>query len=133
MATPNEAAARSFADAITSGDRAAGLAACHPEIQFESLLGISGHRYEGHAGIEQYFDDAESAWEDWTVVVEDTREAADGRVVIVMTMRARGRESGVTVESRTAHVWTVRDGMLWRNQMFREPERALEELGLPPL
>ena len=122
-----------FADAITSGDRAAALAVCHPEIRFESLLGISGHRYEGHAGIEQYLDDADSAWEDWTVVVEDTREAADGRVVIVMTMRARGRESGVTVESRTAHVWTVRDGRLWRNEMFREPERALEELGLPPL
>lgn len=133
MATPNEAAVRSFADAITSGDRAAALAACHPEIRFESLLGISGHRYEGHLGIEQYFDDADSAWEDWTVMVEDTREAADGRVVIVMTMRARGRESGVTVESRTAHVWTVRDGKLWRNEMFREPERALEELGLPPL
>jgi ketosteroid isomerase-like protein len=133
MVTTNEAAVRRFADAITAGDRAAARAVCHAEIEFESLLGISGHRYCGHAGIEEYFDDADSAWEDWTVMVEDTREAADGRVVIVMTMHARGRGSGVTVESRGAHVWTVRDGKLWRNELFREPEHALQELGLPPV
>jgi len=128
MGTQNEEAARRFAETITSGDRAAALAVCHPEIEFESMLGLSGHRYVGHAGINQYFDDAESAWEDWEVAVEQTVEGPDGRVAIVMTMHARGRGSGVSLATRTAHIWTLRDGRLVRNQLFREPERALEDV-----
>jgi hypothetical protein len=52
--------------------------------------------------------------------------------VIVMTMHARGKESGAGLSELTAHVWTLRDGRLLRNQPFREPDRALRELGLEP-
>jgi ketosteroid isomerase-like protein len=130
METANEAAARRFAEAITSGDREAGLAACHPEIEFRSMLGISGRAYVGHDGILEYFDDVESAWAEWSVEVERVAEAADGRVAIVMTMHARGKGSGLGFQQRTAHIWTVRDGRLLRNELHREPERALQELGL---
>jgi ketosteroid isomerase-like protein len=128
MPTAGEEAARRFAETITSGDRPAALAVCHPEIEFESMLGITGGRYVGHDGIDRYFDDVQSAWEDWHVMVERVIEGPDGRVAIVMTMRARGKGSGVSLESRTAHIWTLRDGMLAHNQLFREPHRALEEL-----
>jgi ketosteroid isomerase-like protein len=130
MPTEGEAAARRFAETITSGDRPAALAVCHPKIEFESMLGLTGNRYLGHAGINQYFDDVESAWEDWEVDVEQTVEGPDGRVAIVMTMRARGKGSGVSLASRMAHIWTLRDGKLVRNQHFREPERALQVLGV---
>jgi ketosteroid isomerase-like protein len=131
MSTEGEAAARGFADAITTGDRDFALAVCHPEVELESVLGISGRDYRGHDGILEYFDDISSAWEHWTVEVERVEEAADGRVVIVMTMHARGRGSGVTLAARTAHIWTLEDGRLRRNQLYREPEQALRELGLP--
>jgi ketosteroid isomerase-like protein len=130
MATESEEAARRFADAITRGDREAALAVCHPEIQLDSVLGISGRAYLGHAGIREYFDDVESAWEDWTVEVERTVQGADGRVAIVMTMHARGKGSGVTLAARTAHIWTLRDGRLLRNQLYREPDGALRDLGI---
>ena len=130
MGTDGEEAARGFAEAITSGDREAAVAVCHPEIEFSSVLGISGRAYLGHDGIRQYFDDVESAWEDWTVEVERVVEAADGRVVIVMTMHARGRGSGASLAARTAHIWTLRDGRLLRNEPYREPEQALRDLGL---
>jgi ketosteroid isomerase-like protein len=132
METANEAAARGFAEAITSGDRQAALAVCHPEIEFRSMLGISGRAYVGHDGIREYFDDIESAWTEWSVEVERVAEGRDGRVAIVMTMHARGKGSGLEVAERTAHVWTVRDGRLLRNELHREPERALQELGLSP-
>jgi ketosteroid isomerase-like protein len=131
MSTEGEAAARGFADAITSGDRDLALAVCHPEVELDSVLGISGRAYRGHDGINEYLDDVASAWEHWTVEVERVEEAADGRVVIVMTMHARGRGSGVTLAARTAHIWTLEDGRLRRNQLYREPEQALRELGLP--
>ena len=128
MPTAGEEAARRFADTISSGDRAAAIAVCDPEIEFESMLGLTGHRYIGHAGINQYFDDVQSAWEDWQVVVEQVVEGPDRRVAIVMTMRARGKGSGVSLASRTAHIWTLRDGKLVRNQLYREPEQALQDL-----
>jgi ketosteroid isomerase-like protein len=130
MASDHEEAARRFADAITRGDMAAALNVCHPEIEFHSMLGISGHAYIGHDGIRQYFADIESAWEEWRVEVERTSEAPDGRVVIVMTMEARGRGSGVRLAERMAHVWTLRETRLVHNRPYRRPEEALRELGL---
>jgi ketosteroid isomerase-like protein len=130
MSTDGEDAARGFADAITRVDRDAALAVCHPEVELQSVLGISGRNYRGHDDILEYFDDVTSAWEDWTVEVERVEEAADGRVVIVMTMHARGRGSGVTLAARTAHIWTLSDRRLLRNQLYREPEQALRDLGL---
>jgi ketosteroid isomerase-like protein len=131
METRGEAAAQGFAVAITTGDRDAALAVCHPEIEFVSMLGIGGRSYLGHDGIREYFRDIESAWSEWSVEVERVAEGADGRVAIVMTMHARGKESGLELRQRTAHVWTVRDGKLVRNELFRDPEDALRELGLP--
>jgi ketosteroid isomerase-like protein len=130
MPTPNEAAAIGFADAITRGDRDDALAVCHPQVELDSMLGISGRAYAGHDGILEYFDDVESAWEHWTVEVERAVEGADGRVAIVMTMHARGKGSGLTLAARTAHIWTLEDGRLLRNELYRDPELALRDLGV---
>ena len=132
MQTTGEAAAHGFAVAITTGDRDAALAVCHPDIEFVSMLDIGGRSYLGHDGIREYFRDIESAWAEWSVEVERVAEGADGRVAIVMTMHARGKESGLELSERTAHVWTVRDEKLVRNELFRDPADALRELGLPP-
>jgi ketosteroid isomerase-like protein/GNAT superfamily N-acetyltransferase len=130
----SEEVARRFADAVTSGDREAAVALCHPDIVFDSVLGIGGRAYLGHDGVRQYFDDVASAWKEWRVEVERVAEAADGRVAIVMTMHARGKGSGVSVAERTAHIWTLRDGKLVHNEPYREPEEALRDLSLslPP-
>jgi ketosteroid isomerase-like protein len=92
------------------------------------VLGISGRAYRGHDGVRQYFDDVESAWAYWQVEVERIDEGADGRVAIVMTMHARGKESGASLAERTAHIWTLRDGKLASNQLYRKPEEALRAL-----
>jgi ketosteroid isomerase-like protein len=132
MKTANEAAALGFAIAITNGDRDAALAVCHPDIEFSSMLGISGRSYVGHSGVREYFDDIESAWAEWKVDVERVAEGADGRVVIVLMMHARGKGSGIEVGERAAHIWTLGEGRLLRNDLHREPEDALRALGIPP-
>jgi uncharacterized protein len=129
MVTESEQAAVRFADAITRGDRDEAIEVCHPEVELDSMLGISGRAYIGHPGILEYFDDVESAWEHWSVEVERTAQGEDGRVAIVMTMHARGKESGVTIDARAAHIWTLKDGRLFRNELYREPEQALRVLG----
>jgi ketosteroid isomerase-like protein len=111
-----------FADAITRGDVEAALDVCHPEIEFLSVLAVSGRAYLGHDGIREYFEDVASAWAEWRVEVHGAQVLADGRVEIVMTMHYRGKESGAMFSERTAHLWTLRDGRLLRNEPVRRPD-----------
>jgi ketosteroid isomerase-like protein len=111
-----------FADAITRGDVEAALAVCHPEIEFLSVLAVSGRAYVGHDGIRQYFEDVASAWAEWRVELHGVEPMRDGRVRIVMTMHFRGKESGAMLSERTAHIWTLRDGRLLRNEPVRKPD-----------
>jgi ketosteroid isomerase-like protein len=132
METPGEKPVRAFAEAVTRRDPDAAVAVCDPEIEFLSVLAVSGQRYFGHAGIRRYFDDVASAWAEWRVEVHRVAAAADGRVAIVMTMHVRGKESGAVLSERTGHVWTLRDGMLRRDEPYRESEEALRVLGIEP-
>jgi ketosteroid isomerase-like protein len=130
MGTDPEYPVRAFAEAVTAGDVEAAVEVCHPEIEFLSVLAVSGKRYLGHAGIREYFEDVASAWAEWRVEVHRIAPAPDGRVAIVMSMHVRGKESGAVLSARTDHVWTLRDGKLLRNEPFREPGEALRALGL---
>jgi ketosteroid isomerase-like protein len=132
MGTPGEKAVLGFAEAINRGDRAAAVEFCDPEIEFLSVLAVSGEAYIGHEGVRQYFDDVAQTWAEWRVEVHRTAAASDGRVAIIMTMHVRGKESGAGLSEQTGHVWTLRDGKLRRNEPFREPDEALREVGIEP-
>jgi ketosteroid isomerase-like protein len=132
MGTPGEHSVRVFSDAVTAGDVEAAVAVCHPEIEFMSVLAVSGRRYLGHAGIREYFEDVASAWSEWRVEVHEIVPGADGRVAIVMSMHVRGKESGAILSERTDHIWTLEDGLLLRNEPYRQPGTALRELGVQP-
>jgi ketosteroid isomerase-like protein len=130
MGSPSDEAVRCFAAAITRCDVDAALAVCDPDVEFLSVLAVDGRPYVGHAGIRRYFDDIESAWEEWRVDVHGTAVAPDGRVIIEMTMRARGKGSGAPLAEFAAHVWTLKEDKLLRNQPFREREQAAQAAGL---
>jgi ketosteroid isomerase-like protein len=121
---------RGFATAITRYDLDAALEVCHPDIEFLSVLAVDGLAYVGHEGIRRYFNDIVSAWDEWAVDVHSVDSLPDGRVVIEMTMRARGRESGAPLANFAAHIWTIKDGRLLRNEPFRDREEALRAAGL---
>lgn len=132
MARANEESVLRFAEAVTACDADAAVAVCDPEIEFLSVLAVGGRAYVGHDGIRQYFDDVSSAWDEWRVDVHRVEAAPDGRVAIVMTMYARGLESGAELLERTGHIWTLRNGKLLRNVPHREAEDALRAVGASP-
>ena len=132
MESAGEEAVRLFAEAVTGGDPEAAVAVSDPEIEFLSVLAVSGRAYHGHDGVRQYFADVAAAWSEWRVEVHRIASAPDGRVVIAMTMHFRGQESGAAFSDQTAHVWTIRDGKLLRNEPYREPEEALRAVGGSP-
>jgi ketosteroid isomerase-like protein len=129
MGAEDERSVRGLAEAINRRDVEAGVAVCDPEIEFLSVLAVSGKAYRGHDGIRQYFEDIASAWEEWRVEVHRVTPREDGRVVIEMTMHMRGKGSGAALSERTAHIWTLRDSKLLRNQPLRESDHPARASG----
>ena len=62
MSTEDERPVRLFAEAVTRADPDAAVELCDPEIEFLSVLAVSGRAYHGHDGIRQYFRDVSAVW-----------------------------------------------------------------------
>jgi ketosteroid isomerase-like protein len=67
--------------------------------------------------------------DEFRVTPERFFDAGD-RVVVIESIRARGRTSNVAVESRSASVWTLRDGQIIHMKTSYDPQEALEAVGL---
>ena len=70
-------------------------------------------------------------WDDWRCEAEELI-VHDDKVVALCRYRGRGKGSGVEVETRGAHVWTLRDGKVIRLVVWATRERALRDVGLAP-
>jgi hypothetical protein len=51
-------------------------------------------------------------------------------VIAVLRSRGRGKRSGIRVEERQSHVWTLRHGKLWRLRIYASKGAALKAVGL---
>ena len=127
MGAEAERSVRALAEAINRRDVQAAVSVCDPEVEFLSVLAVSGKAYRGHAGIRQYFEDIASAWQEWRVDVHRVVARTDGRVLIEMTMHMRGKGSGAPLSERTAHIWTLRGSKLLRNEPLRASEYPIGE------
>ncbi len=68
-------------------------------------------------------------WATWEMEPEQFRGVGT-RVAVVVSYRARGRESGLEVEGRESAVWTVENGQVTRYEWFHRPSDAFEAVGL---
>jgi ketosteroid isomerase-like protein len=55
---------------------------------------------------------------------------AEDRVVVPFRVHARGKESGIEVERRWAHIWTMRSGKVARFEVSLHPAETLKAVGL---
>ena len=84
-------------------------------------------------GLAAVLDAAESvnlSFDSVQLEVEDFIDAGDD-VVVIVTVHARGRGSGVEVNRRQGYVWTVANGRAVRFSWFNDPKVALKAAGLP--
>ena len=93
--------------------------------EFPGLAGVYRDPAERNARLHEWL----SPWEHWTCEAEEYVEHGD-HVVVLARYRGRGKGSGVEVDTRGAHVWTLRNGRVVRLEVFANRARALESLGL---
>jgi ketosteroid isomerase-like protein len=95
-----------------------------------ALAGTEGRVFRGHQGIRDYFAWFADAFEEFGFALEEIIDAGGDRVVVLYTMTARGRKSGITLDQRGGIVINVAGEHLGRMDSYLEPAEALEAAGL---
>jgi ketosteroid isomerase-like protein len=83
----------------------------------------------GRERLERNLTGLFEAWESYRLELMEVHEAGD-RVVAVVRELARGRSSGVEVDSLWGYLISVVDGKLKRVEAYRDPAAALAAAGL---
>ena len=72
----------------------------------------------------------EGPWEKLSFEAERFFDVDNERVLVFVRVDARGKGSGVPVELRNAHEFTIREGVLVRFKVYGDRDDALEAAGL---
>jgi uncharacterized protein len=117
-------------EAFGTGDREAVLALLHPDVTVEvhtDRPDIGSEIYQGHEGFLANFAELEDVFEDLVVEPGEIEDHGD-RILVTCRVAGRGKGSGVAIEGRIFHVWTLRDGKALRLQIFSEDKPARDAL-----
>jgi ketosteroid isomerase-like protein len=120
---------REIIEALNRGDVDGMLARMHPEFEWRPLAASPVARvYRGREQVRGYIEDWLSTFAVIRLDLEDPTEVAD-RVVAVVHGRARGRASGLELDTRYCQVWTVRCGAAVGMEEFPTCEEGLAVMG----
>jgi ketosteroid isomerase-like protein len=93
--------------------------------------------WSGLAGMTEGMRQLLSAWEDFYVVADESRELDDECVLMLMHVGGRGKASGLELQAANvtrggAHVFHIRDRKVTRLVVYFDRDRAFADLGLAP-
>ena len=126
MSQADVEAVRRFKYSINSRDAALWGELVAPDFEFRSVfVGVEGRIYRGPEGGKTYLDDLADAMEYVQIEIREQRDLGDGRVLTVMVVHTRGRESGAETATPLASIARVEDGRLVAYQSFRDVAEAL--------
>ena len=115
-------------EALNGGDIESALAVLdeHAEWSEHSDLPEAG-TYRGRDAIRTFLEHFLESWQDFH---QDTEEVIAGEscVLVMLRSRVRGKGSGVAVEARYAHLWTMEDGRGVRVDAYLDRDEALRAL-----
>ena len=121
---------RAIYEAINERDYEAGFAPLDNRFEWlDPEQSLIGGRHHGFEEIRRAIETQLEVFHEFTVEPEEFHEHGD-RVAVPVRQRARGVVSGVEVEIRLGHLWTVRNGKVVRLEVFaaREDARKAAEL-----
>ena len=103
----------------------------HPEFEFHSLISdAEGAAYVGLDGLREWAADLDEVFEEFRPEVLEVRRAGEDTAVVIFRVAGTAKASGAPFDERNAQIWRWRDGLLWRNEAYSNPEDALRAAGL---
>jgi ketosteroid isomerase-like protein len=124
---------RALYDAINKHDYEAGFALLDAEFEWlEPEQTLLGGRHQGFTEIRRAIEAQLEVFDEFKIEPEGFHEHGD-RVAVPVRQRARGGTSGVEVEIRIGHLWTVHAGKVVRLEVFAAREDARRAAESPTL
>jgi ketosteroid isomerase-like protein len=96
-------------------------------LQMRSILGTGG-RFLGHRGVVESTSEILRDFADAMFLPEEVRAVGD-QVGTAVLFRGEGRRSGAPVEIRVGHLFTLRDALIVRWEVFEDSGAALDAAG----
>ena len=126
-----DALRRSY-EALNEGDIEACLAVLAPDAVWRESPELPGAtEIRGREEIRRFLGEFLEPWAEIHQEIEDVRVEGD-RIAMLIRLHAVGRESGVEVTTRYAHLWTFRNGQGVDVDAYRDQEDALAALRSGP-
>jgi len=115
-------------EALGRGDIAATVAVLHDNATWveHSELPEAGS-YEGVATIRSFLEHFMESWEEFDQRIEE-RIVRGPCALLFIHLHARGKGSGIEVDSRYAHLWQLREGKGARVDTYYDRDQALAAL-----
>jgi ketosteroid isomerase-like protein len=94
-----------------------------PDVEWivTSLDSAQKLTFRGHDGVQEWFDAILMAWDDVNWELEEVH-ALGNQVVGVVRMHAVGHHTRIPFDIRGANVWTFRDDLVVRFEVFSDPD-----------
>jgi uncharacterized protein len=125
MSESNVQILKAMFDAFNKGDLAGALESADPAIEAEPSGAFPDQAaLRGHEGVFRFFAMFLEAWDEYHAEPVEFIDAGDD-VVVMVHQRARGKGSGVVIESDMFQVWTFRGGKAVRVRVRNSKEEAL--------
>ena len=101
---------RQIYEAIANGEMERALADVAPDIVvYEPDSLPYGGRFEGYAGVAEYFQKIAAVWDDFKMTPTDFLDAGD-TIIAVVQLTGRAKESGAMLDMPMYDFWRLRDG-----------------------
>jgi ketosteroid isomerase-like protein len=98
----------------------------HPEIEYVNPPdAVEPGTRSGADSFARILD----AYDDVRIKPDKLIDAGDD-VVVIATVNATGRGSGIPIEWHHGYIWTIKEGKAVRFRWFNDPSEALEAMGL---
>jgi uncharacterized protein len=108
--------------ALGRGDESAALAMLAPDCEWRESAELPGADViRGREAIAEFLRVFLESWDRFEQTIEDV-VVEGGRIGLAIHLTAVGRASGVELDTRYAHVWTMRDGLGVRVDAYRDAE-----------
>jgi ketosteroid isomerase-like protein len=113
-----------------AGDDEGALALLDPEIEVHDRPEAPDPQvHRGHEGVVAALNESRAAFEGLDLVPEEFLDPGD-QVIVVFRFQGTGRASGIPIEERLCHLWTIRDGKAVRMEVHSRREDALGAAGV---
>jgi uncharacterized protein len=131
VARENVETLRNAYDALNRGELESALGVLEPGAEWCEHSDLpEADFYRGRDAIRSFLVGYLDSWEEFH---QETEELIDGgdRVAVLLHLVAKGKGSGIEVEARYAHLWTMREGKGARVDAYADRASAIEALQHP--